>query len=79
MKSTNSGDKMTINISTASRLRTLICSQRIVVCLERGDVRLQMGAVSVELLDKRGKLYLETLASADSPDHVLQLASLIQW
>ena len=38
-----------------------------------------MKGVSVELLDKRGKLYLETLPSADTPDHVLQLASFIQW
>jgi hypothetical protein len=63
---------------TACQLRTLLCLQLIVVCIERGDVRLQVSAVSGEFLDKRGNLYLETLASADTPDHVLQLASLIQ-
>ena len=58
--------------------RMLLCLQFIVVCIEGGDVRLQVRAVSVELLHKSGKLYLETLTSADGLDHLLQLASLIQ-
>ena len=53
-------------------------SQLVVVCFERGDLRLQVMAISGEVHDKRRKLYLETLASADSLDHVLQLASLVE-
>jgi hypothetical protein len=56
----------------------LLCLQLIVICIKRGDVRLQVRTVSVKLFDKRGELYLETLASADTLDHLLQLASLIQ-
>ena len=56
----------------------LLCSQLIVVRIERGDVRLQEKAVSVELIDKRRNMYLETLTSADTLDQLLQLASLIQ-
>jgi len=36
---------------TASQLRMLVCSQLVIVRVERGDIRLWLETVSVELID----------------------------
>lgn len=57
----------------------LMCSQLIIICVERRDVRLWKDN-SQHGINGRGKFlwYLKALAGTDGLDHLLNLAALVE-